>query len=135
MVESHVKDWVAAASANKPEAIVRLDPAANGFGYRQLKARSADVPVPAQLDTVKAFLASVESYRVTLDEVQTEVEGDVGLAWGFYTEEFRHNGRNPEKVRVRFTFTFKYERGDWRTLLYHRDIQKFDEKGAYLPGQ
>jgi hypothetical protein len=37
-----------------------------------------------------------------------------------------------ETVRVRFSFTFKYDGSGWRTLFYHRDHQTFDAQGAYL---
>jgi hypothetical protein len=84
---------------------------------------------------LKAFLARADYYRMHLDEVYSDVDGNIGLAWGFYTEDFKLKGRSPEKVRVRFTFTYKYDQGTWQTLLYHRDIQKFDDKGRYVPGQ
>jgi hypothetical protein len=44
----------------------------------------------------------------------------------------RKKGKAPETVRVRFSFTFKYDGGGWRTLFYHRDHQTFDAQGAYL---
>jgi hypothetical protein len=133
MVESHVKEWVAAGNSNDPETAARLDPPANGFGYRELKSRSAEIPASTRLGNLKVFFASFEYYRITLNEVQTDVDGDIGLAWGFYTEEFKRKAQNPEKVRVRFSITFKYQQGRWRTLLYHRDIQQFDDQGRYLP--
>jgi hypothetical protein len=41
MVESHVKEWLAAGNSNDPETAARLDSPANGFGHRELKARYA----------------------------------------------------------------------------------------------
>jgi hypothetical protein len=82
---------------------------------------------------LKVFFAGFEYYRVTFNEVQTDVDGNIGLAWGFYAEEFKRKAQDLEKVRVRFTITFKYQKGRWRTLLYHRDIQQFDDQGRYLP--
>ena len=52
MVESHVKEWVAAGNSNDPETAARLDPPANGFGYRQLKSRSAEIPASTQLENL-----------------------------------------------------------------------------------
>jgi ketosteroid isomerase-like protein len=135
MVESHVKEWLAAFASNDPEKAARADPPTNGFGWRALKARSAEMQFSTWLETQKTFFAGMDYYRVQLNEVQAAVDGNIGLAWGFFTEDFKRKGHAPEKARVRFTTTLKYERGSWRTLLYHRDIQKFDEKGNYLPGQ
>ena len=102
-----------------------------GFGYRSEAARRRSVE--EQLAIVRGFLASAEYCRVTVNEVYTAVDGDVGLAWGVFTEEFHVRGRAPEKVRVRFTSTFKREAGRWRQLLFHRDAQPFDDKGKYIP--
>ena len=71
--------------------------------------------------------------RRNLDEIDTAVDGDIGMAWGFYTESFKIKGKEPEFVHARFTWTLKkYEKG-WRTILYHRDAQHFDDKGNYIP--
>ena len=129
MVETHVRAIIAAYTAHDPETITRLDPAAPGFGFRTLQARPADRPY---MDALKTFLANQEYYRIELNDLHTEVDGDVGLAWGFWTEDFKGKGQSPERVRVRFTFTFKHDGQGWRTLLYHRDAQRFDERGAYL---
>ena len=135
MVEAHIREWIAAFASNDPAQIVKLDPPANGFGYRVSEARSASMGVATWLNTNKEFFGGMDYYRIELDKVQTEVEGNIGLAWGFFTEDFKRKGRSPEKVRVRFTFTLKYDRGNWKTLLYQRDIQRFDEKGNYVPIQ
>src|SRR5262249_27457560 len=132
--ESHVKETIAAYDSHDVERTVKADPAAIGFGYRELNARPADTSA-AYSNAIKAFFARKDYYRIRLDDIQTDVDGNIGLAWGFYTEDFEQKGRKPEKVRVRFTFTYKYDQGTWRTLLYHRDIQKFDDKGRYVPGQ
>ena len=71
----------------------------------------------------------MDYFRIELNELHTAVDGDVGLAWGFHTEDYKLKGQAPAKVRVRFAMTLNYERNRWRTLLYHRDIQKFDERG------
>jgi hypothetical protein len=41
------------------------------------------IPASTHLENLKVFFASFEYYRVTLNEVQTDVNGDIGLAWGF----------------------------------------------------
>jgi hypothetical protein len=133
MVEARVKEVIAAYDSNDVERIVEVDPGAIGFGFRELNTRPADTA--AWANGLKAYLTRVDYYRMHLDEVHTDVDGNIGLAWGFYTEDFKLKERSPEKVRVRFTFTYKYDQGTWRTLLYHRDIQKFDDRGRYVPNQ
>ena len=129
MIESHIRAILAAYSAHDPETIARLDPPAPGYGFRTLTARRADRPY---VDGLKTFFASLDYYRIDLNEVQTAVDGNIAVAWGFWTEDFKEKGRNPETVRVRFSFTFKYDGTGWRTLFYHRDNQRFDAQGAYI---
>ncbi len=129
MVERHIEAIVAAYTAHDSEAIARLDPAAPGFGFRTLQARRSDRPY---VDALNSFFANQDYYRIELNEITAQVDGNAAVAWGFWTEDFKEKNRSPEKVRVRFTFTLKYDGNRWRTLLYHRDAQKFDEKGVYL---
>ena len=129
MIESHIRAILAAYSAHDPEAVARLDPPAPGYGFRTSPARRADRPY---IETLRTFFASMDHYRIELNEVQSAVDGDVAVAWGVWTEDFKQTGRPPEAVRVRFSFTFKYDGSGWRTLFYHRDAQKFDAQGAYL---
>ena len=75
----------------------------------------------------------MEVWEVTLDELHTDVVGEIGLVWGAYTEEFKINGEPPEILRVRFTNTLRWNGQGWENLLYHRDAQLFDEDGAYIP--
>jgi hypothetical protein len=73
----------------------------------------------------------MEYYRVQLEDLQTSVTGDIGLAWGVFIEEFQEKGRPPERARVRFSqVLIKGARG-WQVLLFHRDIQPFIEEGLY----
>jgi len=129
MVERHIQAIAAAYTAHDSQAIARLDPAAPGFGFRTSQPRRADRPY---IDALNAFFANQDYYRIEINELTAEVDGDTAVAWGFWTEDFKEKNRSPEKVRVRFTFTLKYDGNRWRTLLYHRDSQKFDDKGAYL---
>ena len=101
-----------------------------GFGYRTKASRA--MSLEEEKEIIDRFLASVEYYRITEDEMQTAVDGDIGLAWGIFTEEFHVRGRTPEKVSVRFTVVLKKEAGSWRQLLFHRDTQPFDDDGSYI---
>jgi ketosteroid isomerase-like protein len=73
----------------------------------------------------------MEYYRVQLEELQTSVTGEVGLAWGVFIEEFQEEGRPPERARVRFSQVLTKGARGWHVLLFHRDIQPFTEAGRY----
>lgn len=108
-----------------------------GYGFRTFQARG-DTSSSTSDQTPQAVLASMEHWRVTLDELHTSVVGEIGLVWGVYTEEFKAKGQAPETVRVRFTNTLRWDGQEWANLLYHRDAQVFGENGGYvvpLPGR
>ncbi len=130
-VEQAIRANFAAWNSGDIVRIAESDPQA-GFGYRT-RAPRAGLSKEDRLAGVRRFLASMEYFRIELDEIHTAVDGDVGLAWGFFTEDFQVRGRAPEKVRVRFTTTLRRDKAGWRNLLYHRDAQPFDEKGNYIP--
>ena len=93
-----------------------------GYGFRTFRAREAtpdSVPV-------------MEYWRVVLNELHTSMAGEIGLAWGVHTEEFKVQGEQPESVRVRFTNTLRWDGQRWENLLYHRDAQVFGENGTYV---
>ncbi len=66
-----------------------------------------------------------------------EVRDNIGMVWGIHVEDFKTKGREPEKVRVRFSATYLYSASDksWQPLLSHRDIQTFDDAGTYIPNE
>jgi len=88
-----------------------------GYGFRTFAARNG----------VPDSVPSMESWRVTLNELNTSVAGDIGLAWGVHTEEFRMRGQPLQTVRVRFTNTLRWDGERWVNLLYHRDAQVFPD--------
>lgn len=104
-----------------------------GFGYRTRDARAGHPDKEAYRDVLKWWVDQFESYTATVDQIEAAVEGDVGLAWGFCTEELTMRGREPEKISIRFTQVIKREPSGWRTLLFQRDAQPFDSEGRYIP--
>jgi hypothetical protein len=90
-----------------------------GYGFRTFQAREG----------IPDSIPSMEYWRVTLDELHTSVDGNIGLAWGVHTEEFKVQGQAPEAVRVRFTNTLKWNGQRWVNLLYHRDAQPIGDTG------
>ena len=118
-----------------PEAIERLaraERSAIGFGFRDAAARDhRTIGVAGFQAGFSQFLAGMDYYRFEFDELETAVDGEIGLAWGFFTEDFKVKGREPEKARVRFSLVAMREVDGWRSLLSHRDIQPFDADGRY----
>lgn len=136
-VEQQYRDAISAWNARDPVKIRNTAGASGGFGFgfrtrafRDFRDASGQESETAM---VRKFLSSLEYLRITLEEIHATVDGNVGFAWGFQTEEFQLQGRPPEKVRVRFTMTLKRDAGRWRQLLHHRDAQPFDDLGNYIP--
>lgn len=130
LIRARYEAW----NSGDQEAIVQNAGFTIGFGFRTLAPRGTEVVSPQRLaQAVRMFFESMEYYRLKLDELHTTVHGDVVVAWGFHTEDFKARGRNPEKVRVRFSLTMKKSQDGFDTLLSHRDIQRFDAEGRYIP--
>lgn len=102
-----------------------------GYGFRTFSVRQA-APDADTDQGIQSFASIMEYFRITLDELHTAVVGDVGLVWGVHTEDFQMIGQPPERVRVRFTNTLRWDGIRWRNLLYHRDAQPFDDRGRYI---
>jgi hypothetical protein len=105
-----------------------------GFGWR---ARDARLPLrdasPERSDALQAVLNAYEYNRIVDLDADITVEGDTAIIWGFFTEEFKIKGREPEVVRVRFTRIARKRDGAWTYAWGHRDNQSFDGNGRYIP--
>jgi len=116
-----------------PDKIVDLYTGGHGFGYRTRPPR----PPHGNKDDYRAglmhWLESIESYSIVIDELHTAAEGNVGIAWGYYREEFRTTGGAPEVMRGRFSEVMKRDENGWQTLFYHRDMTPFDDRELYVP--
>src|SRR5437660_49625 len=75
-VETHIRAILAAYTAHDVETIARLDPPSPGFGFRVLQARLPDRPY---MDALNAFFSNHDYYRIELNELQTEIDGDLAL--------------------------------------------------------
>ena len=74
----------------------------------------------------------MDRYSIELDELNTQIDGDIVLAWGFFVENYQVTGQPPERARVRFTAVSRITEDGLRPLIFHRDIQPFDDAGRYL---
>lgn len=113
-----------------------------GFGYRTKDPRIPEDVPPLQYDQyikgyvqfVKDWLKTMKYYSSKIEVLHVAVDGDIGLVWGVYINDFQETGKPPEKYKVRFSSTLKRtEDGHWIQLIEHRDIQNFDETGQYIP--
>jgi ketosteroid isomerase-like protein len=116
-----------------PASIADLYSGGVGFGYRSREARPPYETKEAYCEALRSWLGMFEHYTIDIEQVETAVDGDVGLAWGFYKEEFALRGREPEVISGRFSEVMRRDPSGWRTLLYQRDAQPFDSTGRYIP--
>jgi hypothetical protein len=130
-VEKLIRDAHELWNTGDPAKFPDIGFGGNGFGFRN-RASRPPIDKKTELEFAQKFYEMIEYYHSALDEIHTAVDGNIGMAWGFYTESFQMKGQNPEVAHVRFTLTLKKDEQGWRMLLYHRDIQQFDEKGNYI---
>ena len=131
-VAEAVRDWCAANNARDVEHVAAMDVPGIGFGYRTADCRDLRaVGEAGYARLLQQFFDRLASYRLDLEELHTAVADDVGLAWGFYVEEFQEKGLPPERARVRFSQVLRRGENGWKILFFHRDIQPFDPDGRY----
>jgi ketosteroid isomerase-like protein len=130
-VAEAVRRWYAAWPIRDIQTIVAMDAQAGGFGFRVLARRDHAALGEGFVQMVERFFSQMDYCRVELEDLQTSVIGDIGLAWGVHIEEFQEKGQSPERARVRFSLVLTKGVSGWKMLLYHRDIQPFNDDGSY----
>jgi ketosteroid isomerase-like protein len=131
-VAEAVRAWCTAWHTHDIPTIAAMEAQAGGFGFRPLTRRDhVAISEAGHIQAMERFFSQIDYYRVELEDLQTSVTGDVGLAWGVYIEEFQEKGRPPERARVRFSKVLTKGARGWQVLLYHRDIQPFTAEGRY----
>ena len=133
-LKAHIESSCEAWSNKDIDKIISMG-WAGGFGFRRRAPRPLKEFSPEYIRTIlKTWFNTIEHYKVTPEEINIVIDGsDIGLAYGFHIEEVKHKGQPPEKIRVRFSSTFrKGKDGKWRELIGHRDIQRFQENGQYI---
>ena len=131
-VAEAVREWFAAWHAGDIQTIIAMEAQAGGFGFRVLARRDhAARSEGAYLQMLEQFFGQKDYYRLEVEDVRTSVTGEIGLAWGVFIEEFQEKGRPPERARIRFSKVLTKGARGWQVLLYHRDIQPFNDDGSY----
>ena len=133
-VAEAVRRYVARFNSGDMKAVVGMDAGCvtlswRGAAWRDLRAISEDV----YLKALQRLREQFEYRRMDLEELNTSVESDIGLAWGIGTEFFKMKGRPEEHARVRFSLVLKKSAAGWKVLLDHRDAQPFDKEGRWVP--
>lgn len=104
-----------------------------GFGYRGRDWRSSTYHTEENLKPLAdKWLESMEYLRHIDEDLNTWSDDEVGLAWGSYTEEFKHVGEAPERVSIRFTSTYRRDGDSWSLKMTHKDAQPFNPDGTYI---
>ena len=132
-VERRIRHEWEVWNSGDPDAIAANYSAPWGFGFRTREPR---VPLPtkeAYRHSVEQWQNTLDYYRIELDELHTTADGDVGIAWGYYHEEFQPKGGTPQVHHGRFSEVFKKDANGWRSLFYHREATPFDKNGRYVP--
>jgi ketosteroid isomerase-like protein len=132
-VEERIRAVFEAWQTLDPASIADLYSGGVGFGYRTRDARPPYETQGAFRESLRLWLGQFEHYRIAVEQIETAVDGDIGLAWGLYKEEFALRGREPEVVCCRFSEVMRRDASGWRTLLFQRDAQPFDSAGRYIP--
>ncbi|MBK7330276.1 MAG: nuclear transport factor 2 family protein [Dehalococcoidia bacterium] len=124
--------WVEAFNARDVARVWAMEGGGVGYGYRTRAPRAVTTSDDAEFKRWSArFFETFESRRMELEILETDVAGDLGLAWGTYVETFQQKGFAPEQARVRFSQVMSRDESGWRVVMFHRDIQPFDERGVY----
>ena len=127
-----VRGYMAAYDNHDIETIVAMEAGEVGFGFRRIAWRDWDsLGEGGRSAKNEQFFGDMDYYHLSLEDLQTSVSGDIGLAWGVFIEDFQVKGRPPERARVRFSNALSKGARGWQSLLFHRDIQPFDEEGCY----
>lgn len=134
-VAEAVQRWFAAWNSKDITIIAAMEARAVGLGWRAFSSRERDYVARGGEAGVfqrrERLFGRMDNFRLELEDLQTAVAGDVGLAWGVFIEEFQEKGQPPERARVRFSKVLTKGATDWQILFFHRDIQPFDEEGRY----
>ena len=132
-VAEAAREWCEAFNTGDIPTIIAMEGQAGGFGYRALAQRDHAALGEGTYwqQRLEQFFGRMEYFHCKLEDLQTSVTGDIGVAWGLLIEEFQEKGRPPERVRIRLSLVLTKGARGWQVLLYHRDIQPFDEDGSY----
>ena len=131
-VAEAVRAWCQAWHTHDIETLLALEATAFGFGFRTFPPRDHGAGGEAGLrELLEQWFGGMDSYSMVLEDFETAVTGEVGMAWGTLREKWQAKGQPPEQARVRFSKVLTKGARGWQVRLYHRDIQPFNADGSY----
>ena len=78
-VAEAVRAWCDAYDTHDIDTIVEMEASSLGFGFRTAAPRAGG---RIGRELLERFFSGVDYYRLTLESLETDTNGDVGLAWG-----------------------------------------------------
>jgi ketosteroid isomerase-like protein len=128
-VAEAVRAWCHAWHTRDIVTLLAMEATAFGFGFRPFTPRDHDAEGRAgQRERLERFFGRMDSYSLVPEDFETSVTGALGMAWGTFIEKWQDKGQPPEQARVRFSKVLAKGARGWQVLLYHRDIQPFEQK-------
>lgn len=129
-IEEYIRNLAEAINSRDIAFLEAVDAGrVGGFGWKSSAWRENSAGFKINY---KQFFETFEHYTTDYPEIHTWSDGNIGLAWGICTESLQRKGDQPHKARMRFTFTLRKDSNGWHELMYHRDIQPFNEDGRWL---
>jgi ketosteroid isomerase-like protein len=118
-VKEHFNAW------NERDWDTYLKNGEDAIGFGRWSAPPRDkYPKAAKIFASKYFLNLMEiSEYVMEEEPIVYVVGDTGIVLGKIVEKAQPKNGELKSYDVRYSFTFVRSEGEWKRILYHRDVQ------------
>ncbi len=130
-VAQATRDWLGAFSLGELERAFSIESTSFGYGFRNRQWRDIAAAGDAYGRAIGQWFEGLSHYSLQFEELHSRVAGDTGFAWGVYVEETEAPGHPRERARVRFSHALQKDESGWHVLMFHRDIQPFEEDGRY----
>lgn len=132
-VAEAVRGWAASFGTRELNHGLGMEAKSFGYGFRNRQSRDIGATGGAYAERIGKWIPGLTHYSLEIEELRTRVAGDTGFAWGFYVEETESPGEPRERAVVSFSKALQRDAdGSWHILMFHRDIQPFDDRGSYL---
>ena len=101
-VAEAVRAWCKAWHTRDIETLLVMEAPSFGFGFRPFTPRDNIVTGEAgRRESLGRFFGQKDAYSVVLEDFETAVVGEVGLAWGTFLEKWQDKGQPPASTARR----------------------------------
>ena len=106
------------------EALAEIEAEAIGFGSsgRMHPRDHATMDKERRIAGLKRYRSKFEVYESTLTYDIVKVVDNTGIACGHYIDKMKPIGGELETIQARQSVTYLKKNGQWKMILYHRDI-------------